>query len=370
MLRITRETTTSLDWVRSLAALAVVCGHARALFFQPFESVQHHNPVVSGLYFITGFGHTAVMLFFVLSGLLIGSAVVGSFRTGRFNAFRYALRRVTRLHIVLVPALLLTALWDHLGLLRGSDFYTGSPSDAIVSYQVADRTGLFTALGNSAYLQSIIVEPFGSNSPLWSLSYEFWYYMLFPALAAVVLAKGTFRLIALIISLATLWFIGPNLRLYFLIWLLGTAVAFAPRLKISEKVTFVIAIVGLTIAICGARAPGFGSTEQDFISASGLALMLYAILPVELPLSRLGRRLADMSYTLYLCHFPPLLFLATILVESRAERWQPDTPHLLAAGGILLVVVAYCWIISLATERQTERIRRLLDPRRTQERSP
>ena len=44
-------------------------------------------------------------------------------------------------------------------------------------------------MGNLFFLQTIFVPPFGSNAPLWSLSFEFWYYLLFP-LCLFALSRG------------------------------------------------------------------------------------------------------------------------------------------------------------------------------------
>ena len=67
-----------LDAIRGLAALLVFWSHVRALFFVPYESVAHRNALIKVLYFFDGFGHSAVMVFFVLSGFLISSSVLRS----------------------------------------------------------------------------------------------------------------------------------------------------------------------------------------------------------------------------------------------------------------------------------------------------
>src|SRR5580704_14044623 len=65
-----------LDLIRGFAAWAVMWGHLRALFFVDFQQIQYHNPLLRLLYFFTGFGHEAVMVFFVLSGFFISTAIL------------------------------------------------------------------------------------------------------------------------------------------------------------------------------------------------------------------------------------------------------------------------------------------------------
>src|ERR1035441_502485 len=72
---------------------------------------------------------------------------------------------------------------DRIGmqLPQAASFYYG----ALYKYyspSVALRSTLPAFFGNLFFLQSVVSPVFGSNGPLWSLSYEFWYYILFPVL--------------------------------------------------------------------------------------------------------------------------------------------------------------------------------------------
>src|SRR5947207_2354160 len=60
-----------LDAARGIAALAVFLGHLRALFFVDFEELRHQGTLTKAIYLVTGFGHAAVIVFFILSGYLI-----------------------------------------------------------------------------------------------------------------------------------------------------------------------------------------------------------------------------------------------------------------------------------------------------------
>ena len=110
--RVSRRASERLDMVRACAALAVMVDHLRGLFFVPFSDVRSSDSVVKGLYFLTSLGHQAVMVFFVLSGYFVGSSVLRAFRRSRWSWRWYLNQRLTRLWIVLAPALLIGAAFD------------------------------------------------------------------------------------------------------------------------------------------------------------------------------------------------------------------------------------------------------------------
>ncbi len=105
-----------LDLIRGLSALAVLYSHARVLLLRSAESGAALGLPAKVLYFLSHFGHTAVMVFFVMSGFFISASILREVRTGRWSWKNYLTSRATRLYLVLIPGLLLTALWDHASL--------------------------------------------------------------------------------------------------------------------------------------------------------------------------------------------------------------------------------------------------------------
>lgn len=190
----TRQLSLYLDLLRFLAALAVYLFHA-----QHFAKARF--PLVGNL------GNEAVIVFFVLSGLLITYSGVREASLGGFVQARLA-----RLWSVCLPALLLTLVADLTGQYL-----------SLSSYQPMQPFGMFkwaAAIGaNAIFLNQIWnlnIYP-GTNGPFWSMSYEFWYYMLF---AALWYFKGAPRLCAVaLVALVT----GPSILIAFPIWLFGAA---------------------------------------------------------------------------------------------------------------------------------------------------
>jgi peptidoglycan/LPS O-acetylase OafA/YrhL len=72
-------------------------------------------------YSITALGSQAVVIFFVLSGFLIGGSLADSMQRGSFDLERYLMARFVRIYIVYIPALVITEAVFLLGSILLSD---------------------------------------------------------------------------------------------------------------------------------------------------------------------------------------------------------------------------------------------------------
>lgn len=77
-----------------------------------YPQVPHHNPLLAAVYLASGLGQQWVIVFFVLSGYLVGGSVLRSMALDRWSWRGYLLNRMTRLYTVRVPALVLGAVLD------------------------------------------------------------------------------------------------------------------------------------------------------------------------------------------------------------------------------------------------------------------
>ena len=107
------------------------------------------------------------MMFFALSGYLVGGSALRALGKRRWSWGNYLLNRATRLYVALIPALILTAILDHLARTHGGMNMGYAPQS------------MKDFWGSVFFLQGISTQPYGSDGPLWSLSYEFWFYILF-----------------------------------------------------------------------------------------------------------------------------------------------------------------------------------------------
>lgn len=365
-----KRTSVHLDVIRGVSAVAVLLHHLRGLFFVDYPYLASKSLVVTALYAVTGYGHQAVIVFFVLSGYFIGTSVMESVGKLRWSWRTYLVSRLTRLQLVLFPALVLGALWDRIGMRipQASALYY----DALYKFNgpsVALRSTAPVFLGNFFFLQSIFSPVFGSNGPLWSLSYEFWYYIVFPALilamAAWVGIRG--RILYAALALLLLWFVGAQITLYFLIWLAGMLVGWIQRAaKFRSRSPLLPLATGLiflgSLAWCRMR-PIASDLVTDYLVALCFALWLFALLlgsreDASLAYARGAGKLAGFSYTLYLTHFPALLLLRAWLDPQ--GNWQPDARHLAYAAMIGLLMLGYAFVVAEFTEAHTAAVRNWL----------
>jgi peptidoglycan/LPS O-acetylase OafA/YrhL len=83
-----------LDFVRWVAALLVVLQHVRYLWCVEYTNVQNKTLWIKLFYFITGFGSEAVLVFFMLSGYLVGGGALRKWRDGKYSSRDYFITNV------------------------------------------------------------------------------------------------------------------------------------------------------------------------------------------------------------------------------------------------------------------------------------
>jgi peptidoglycan/LPS O-acetylase OafA/YrhL len=333
----------------------VFAGHLRQNLFVRWRREFHQDLLTRLAYFTTGFGHEAVMIFFVLSGHFVGGAVLRARHAWSWP--RYLIERLTRLWLVLVPALALGAIFD------GLTWAVGGHNAAVM----APRFTVMTWLGNLVFLQEILVGTFGSNTPLWSLSYELWYYLAFPFLVLAASGRGRARLLPLLGAAAILAFTGREIAASFSLWLLGAATAALPPLPRRAALLAVVAGglgLGATLLFVGTHEAVRTTYPADLTVAFFAAVAVVGIRQDRRPAppryARAARWLAGWSYSLYLVHYPVLFFLGAVLAAAGAAPWLPSLRTAAGALSIAVIVLSYGWLVARLTESRTAAVRRLV----------
>lgn len=370
----------ALDALRGVCAVLVVNGHLKALFFQDYSLANGYNFLVTLFYISGSLGNSAVIVFFVLSGYFVGGSILKSMQAKLFSWKDFLIARITRLWIVLIPAVFITAIIDNIGsqyffnseIYKGTqDYHSVVPTEGVNAY-----LGLTEALGNIFFLQGILVHTLGTNSALWSLAFEFWYYMIFPAILLVIIPKIPWpkKLAAASLLIVVIGLGGGELWSLFPAWLFGALLAYyqEPIRRILRKYAAtrllqaqLIATALLAISLVISKMLGGSYLTAVFVVT--IPTMIFISLHLNdvvrgplrnlvVPVSWIG----SWSYTLYAIHMPVLALLASILVPNSADRFAVDGWTFIYGVMLLSTIMLICWIISLATERHSSKARRLV----------
>lgn len=311
-------------------------------------------------------GFVGVDVFFVISGFVITAMLLREWRAvGRVNIGAFYLRRFRRLTPALAVVVMLTLLASLLIL---------SPFDR-------QLTTAKTAMGAMALVANAVIARTSGNyfagpadlNPLlhtWSLSVEEQFYLVFPAVLVTSLTVGRRRrslTVAVVVfgclALASLALVrGPSIGIPADSWWIGF---YSPLVRGWEFLAGAL-IALVAPALEWLRRPAVGTA----LGALGLGLLLAAlvfidsstpfpgkvtILPVSgaaalivagfasNPVSRLlgsapMARIGDWSYSLYLWHWPFIVFALAL--------W-PLTPHvapLAAVACIAPALASYYWV--------------------------
>jgi peptidoglycan/LPS O-acetylase OafA/YrhL len=356
--------------LRAIAAVSVLLTHWRAALFMNYPEIPHGNILLNVAYLVSGMGRQWVIVFFVMSGYLVGGSVLRSVHSGRWSWREYLVTRLTRLYVVLLPALLLggAADWAGMHLPGASVFYNGHTGMGSQHFDIHSTLTLPVLLANAVFLQTIslrggAIPTFGTNEPLWSLSNEFWYYIAFPLLVlGTAKAQRWKSRVGLGASLLALgWFVGPDIALLGVAWLMGALIPYLPTIPAKRRWQRRIAIAAVMALFAGAIvfAALHKSVGIQLLLGVAVALLIWVILncatgPLPSGYVWLAQRGARSSYTLYLMHVPMLILIKASLHLPQAS---PSLRALPVAMVVLIAVIVYAQIVYELFEKNTGRVR-------------
>ncbi len=291
----------------------------------------------------------------MLSGFVIRFVT----ETRERDARRYLVSRASRVYSVVLPAMLLTTVLDAISRWSNPVFYRAAILPEPWS-SLPFRIGVHLVFLSQAWGHASLLL---SNTPFWSLGYEVPYYVLFGITA---FARGG-RRVALLAAVALVC--GPQVLFLLPIWWSGIWLYDAwqwwrqPARALSVRVAAVAgaaALLAWTLVPFHGRSgyfriealpnpllllhqPAVRATLSEYaaaaISLPALFLLLCASDLVHLPrrtfAARAVRQVAEGTFTLYLFHYPMLVF-------ARALRlYRPDRTgdKLLLLGAITLLCV-------------------------------
>ena len=340
-----------LDLVRFLAACLVVVYHSNSRL------------IIESVLPLSSYGHTAVIVFFVLSGFVIAFAT----DTKDSNPRDYWAGRLSRILSLAVVAVLLTPLLDILGQPLAPTLYAGNTTQGWTALRIASSLVFM----NEIWMVSITSF---SNIAYWSLNYEFWYYALF-AVYTFAAPKKRWFWIGLICLL-----LGPKILLLAPIWWLGVVIY---RWRAAQNTPewlgwlMVLMSAGLFLAFeHWAVAEHISAQILDLIGKywyrelafskffvsdyllAGIVFLNFVgmrrvVFRLDRPLNAVSRPIswcAGFTFSLYILHQPLIYFFAALID-------LPSTGFLRYAGvmgGVLFTV----WVIGSLTEQKRHHVRR------------
>lgn len=325
---LSERTIAGLDAGRATAALYVVIHH-----------VSNASAWTAAMKAPFKFGQEAVIVFFLLSGFVM----FANERTRASQPVGYYLRRLRRIYPPLLVAMLTSTL------------VAWSNGDLAAQFSVEQLTGTLAALQDIPFLKpGVIVEPYLQNEPLWSLSYELAFYLVFPLVLAAWKSSAQLTTHAVGLACCALYVsfaLFPNhfslVGAYFLLWWAGAMAANAylagDRDLRALGATYLWLLALCAVAFCVALAVGYenavvypGLPLRHFVGAAILLAIGFGApgrwaASASMRFGALFSAAASVSYGIYVLHFPLLL------------QWKTaSTPFgFVLACGLLVVVAAF-----------------------------
>lgn len=351
-----------LDALRAGAALTVLLGHMAHIRFTggDWSALRDWN-VASD----------AVIVFFVLSGVVIAYAADRDGSLGRF-----AFHRITRILPVVLPALLLTIAFDALGRSLDPTAYQPPFYEALPLGEMLGRGLSFSNEWQGLWDRVRL----GSNGPLWSLSYEVAFYIMF---AVTVFLSGALRAVLLalimvlvglpILALLPCWALGVLLWRHLGslplpgrvgAWVLAGAGLLVPIVLKLVGIPEMLSALTEAFVLPGSHHAMLGYSDEmlwNTLLAICVAAHLWGArgltargeIGVPVPIAQAVRWIAGGSFSLYVLHYPVLHLLDASL--------PADMPgHTLALlGGTLVASYGFAALFERRVAQQRALIRNL-----------
>jgi peptidoglycan/LPS O-acetylase OafA/YrhL len=373
-----------LDVSRWLAAAMVFLGHLRNPLFLGYGSVpiESRTIAVKLWYFVTGLHAEAVIMFFVLSGLLVAGVGAVRVQAKTFDVSSYAIDRFSRLYVAFLPALLLCFITDligstSLGKIGFWDHTHPMIAEKVNTEPFESTLNLQTLALNSVMLQTYFVSPVGSNHPLWTISTEFWFYVVFGVAALAWMKQGLGRLVSAALLGVIFMMLGSQFPVCLGYWLIGMLIAWAPPARwlppLASLSLFAVVLFIVRLWQADFESTFVSMTVKNYAVASAFALTILSIRGRKIPLlertAGFSKFMADFSYSLYLLHFPLMLFFLACLYAAfgwsgLATGYSPTSSQgLMVYSGIIIVMYFTAWGFSRLTEARTVTVRQFLKAR-------
>lgn len=306
------------DMIRGGSAIIVVIGHIYQLLIQPNFS---NNAVTHIIYSASGL---AVIAFFYLSGLMITFSIYRNISSHNFNKFdvkKYASDRLWRLYPPLIMATFISVFIYIVAITLDIEIEPGVTGYLSRNGFILDD-GLLASL---LFIQNIFRNALPTpvmNGPLWSLSHEFWFYVLAACIASSFYLKGKIKIIpaAVFITFTAFMLYAGNTVMFFMgfgVWLLGALTALIRQnIKIKHSLVFKITslVFLLVYFFCETSQNKLLLYYAKYIFSVSLFFYVISYFASKKPendglICNYLVKSSQFSYTLYVIHWPILMLI-------------------------------------------------------------
>lgn len=349
------------EQIRGGAALVVAAAHAWQVFLYPLDK----DAIVFNV--LGGAAMWAVATFFLLSGALIAMSIRKRIHRGEggFNLWHYCDARVRRIFPPLLVATFITVAC--VVAIQAFDLYGAEnywmPGDEAVSRDSAHME--WQHIVSTVTLTYRLIpgtEALFFNGPLWSLVYEFWFYIVAGLAAAAAINRSWVACTGALALVFTMLFVSnasPSFGSLGIVWGMGFAAGWwwSHVTRIDRRFVFLACGVFVFTALAtywdnflSLLVSSYDTAFYILISAAILcAMILYLRYGGEGPMSRFMAYAGGFSYTLYLVHFPLLMFSLSLFRPSVLQFGLAGHAALGMASLVATIFVAER--ISLVVER-------------------
>jgi peptidoglycan/LPS O-acetylase OafA/YrhL len=347
-LKLTKSSSILLDLIRGISAQLVVVGHLFS-FYNIFGLSNHTNH-----FLIQNFG---VVMFFILSGFLIGYSVENKSSKEVYTYRHFFIDRFSRIFIAYIPALFVIGIIDLIAYKFANN------------YNYKDAFDVKTFIGNMFMLQDfpiqnaltkifkskIHITMLGSARPLWTVAVEWWIYLFF---GFIYFKKITHKSIIFLLPLMIVPFfrIGSGGNGLSVLWFVSLASVYLLK-KDTFKGNHAL-VIALSIAASFVRLlfNNFEVFDLAFSIPLLMALFVYLSYLQTKPIpnyffskiSKTSSPLAAFSFSLYLLHYTIIEFVRSLQLDM----------NIYAQVGLLFILCnVISWLFAKATEYNYHKFR-------------
>ncbi len=364
-----------LDGLRGVAAILVVLYH----IFEGFSFAELTNNAGDGIIRTLNHGHIAVDFFFILSGFVISYAYDD--RWGKMSTWQFFKRRLIRLHPMLIMGAIIGVITFAISGFAKWDGSTTPISWAMTAMLLTML--MIPAVPGVSYEVRGNGEMFPLNGPGWSLFFEYVGNIVY-ALFIRRLSTKVLAILTIVLGCLHSWFFIGNVSGYDMVgvgWTIDEVNFWGGLIRMLFPLTMGMLIartfkprkVKGTFAICSVvlillfALPYIPSTATISTNSLYEVVCIALIFPFIVWLGacgnfgakseKIGKLLGDISYPLYIVHYPIMYLFYAWLIENKHYTLQSCWPV------ALLVVASSIALALLCLKLYDEPVRKWLSKR-------